>query len=301
MLRRLFPVPLRRLLRSWLDKPAVKRARRLAMRPIPKDRPSHGLDGELIVSLTSYPARFPQLHLTLRSLLHQSIRPDRLILWIAEEDRGQLTPETRALEKDGLEIATCPDLRSFKKLVPSLARFPNAYVVTADDDLYYRSDWLSTLVDEVEPGERVVMCHRAHRLINDAAGLVRPYRERQSDVHDQAARTNSHDLVATTGAGALFPPASLHPVVLDQEKFLRICPHGDDLWFAWCAALAGTPVRKVGARFRVLNWPGTTDDSLWSQNEAGGNDRMIEALQQEFGPGWPPSPLPVTKSDVPIA
>jgi hypothetical protein len=46
-------------------------ARRRLRRPRPGKR--HGLDGELIVSLTSYPARYDTLHLTLGCLLDQSI------------------------------------------------------------------------------------------------------------------------------------------------------------------------------------------------------------------------------------
>jgi hypothetical protein len=35
----------------------------------------------------------------------------------------------------GLEIRTCRDLRSVKKLVPALEEFPRAFIATADDDL----------------------------------------------------------------------------------------------------------------------------------------------------------------------
>ena len=45
----------------------------------------HGLPVPLIISLTSFPARYDTLHLTLKSLMGQSVRPDRVILWLAEE------------------------------------------------------------------------------------------------------------------------------------------------------------------------------------------------------------------------
>ncbi|MFD2440114.1 hypothetical protein ACFSS8_08530 [Paracoccus kondratievae] len=44
----------------------------------------HGLRAPLIVSLTSYPARFASLHLVLRSVLQQTVRADRVILWLDE-------------------------------------------------------------------------------------------------------------------------------------------------------------------------------------------------------------------------
>jgi hypothetical protein len=51
--------------------------------PIRKGSVPHNLPGELIVSLTSYPDRFPTLHKTVRSLLSQDMLADRTILWVA--------------------------------------------------------------------------------------------------------------------------------------------------------------------------------------------------------------------------
>ena len=47
----------------------------------------HQLPAPLIVSLTSYPVRFKTLPKTLKCLLNQSIIPDKIILWIAYEDK----------------------------------------------------------------------------------------------------------------------------------------------------------------------------------------------------------------------
>ena len=61
--------------------------------------PAHGRSRELIVSLTSYPKRFSTLHLTLKSLLTQSVRPDRVILWLAEADKNAVPPAVAALQR----------------------------------------------------------------------------------------------------------------------------------------------------------------------------------------------------------
>lgn len=39
---------------------------------------------ELIVSLTTYPARIEGIHYVIESLLMQSMKPNRVILWLAE-------------------------------------------------------------------------------------------------------------------------------------------------------------------------------------------------------------------------
>jgi hypothetical protein len=239
------------------------------------------LPGELIVSLTSYPARFGTLHLTLGCLLDQSIKADRTILWIAHDDLGQVPAAVRALERHGLEIRSCDDLRSFKKLIPALEAFPNAFIATADDDIYYPRGWLETLASGTEEG--VITCHRAHRMTRSAGGTPQPYLQWVFAVLDKEARTPSSDLLPTGVGGVLYPPNSLDPQVTDRDLFLRLCPHGDDLWFYWCARMAGTHYRKVGGRFRMITWPASQETSLWAGNAAGGNDRMIQALIDEFG------------------
>jgi hypothetical protein len=235
----------------------------------------------LIVSLTSYPARFGTLYLTLGCLLDQTVKPDRVILWIAHDDMLRLPPAVRALEKAGLEIRACDDLRSFKKLVPALEAFPDAFIVTADDDIFFRRNWLEELVDGFEP--HVIACHRAHRMKRSANGNLEPYLDWEFDVQDSAARKPSTDIMPTGGAGALYPPRSLDVRVTDRELFLRLCPTGDDLWFYWCARMAGTRHQKVGRKIQLTPWPGSQRSTLWTSNELGGNDAALAVLQREFG------------------
>jgi hypothetical protein len=268
--------PIRKLRSYWLRFYARRRMGRRR-----KPAPPHGLDRPLIVSLTSWPKRFPTLHLTLACLFDQSVRADRIILWIAHHDLEVLPPEVLALRDVGLEIETCDDLGPFKKLIPSLEAFPEAYIVTSDDDLYYPRNWLETLVSEADP--TTIICHRAHRPTRDIRGGFAPYVFWERNVQDTRARQPSVDIMPTSGAGVLYPPGSLHDIVTDR-RFLSICASGDDLWYWWASRMAGTMSRKVGPRMWGVAWPDSQDVSLWSDNEAGGNDRMIAALESEFGP-----------------
>lgn len=258
--------------------------RRLALRRLrrPRAGKKHGLPGELIVSLTSFPPRFGTLHLTLGCLLDQTMKADRTILWIADADMGKVPAKVRELERRGLEIRPSDDLRSYKKLVPALKAFPDAFIATADDDLYYPADWLKVLVDGLGTDARVITCHRAHRVRRKGDGSFEPYVQWDFDVQDAAARQASTDILATAGAGALYGPHCLDPRVTDPALFQRLSPHGDDLWFYWCARMAGTRYRKVGPRLRLINWPGTQNESLWEENQLGRNDQMIASLEAEF-------------------
>jgi hypothetical protein len=37
--------------------------------------------------------------------------------------------------------------------------------------------------------------------------------------------------------------------------FQRLSPGGDDLWFYWCARMAGTLHKKVADKMWLVTWP----------------------------------------------
>ena len=41
---------------------------------------------QLIVTLTSFPERINEVHLCINTLLNQTLKPDKIILWLAEEE-----------------------------------------------------------------------------------------------------------------------------------------------------------------------------------------------------------------------
>jgi len=150
-------------------------------------------------------------------LLLQTVKPNRLIVWIAHADLPKLPEEVRALANFGLEIRACEDLRSYKKLIPALRAFPNAFIVTADDDLYYPPDWLSVLVTGFDAAQPMIISRRAVRVKRARSGSPLPFKEWEQDVQDARARQPNRDLMPETGGGALFPPGCFHPIVEDRK------------------------------------------------------------------------------------
>jgi protein O-GlcNAc transferase len=240
----------------------------------------HTLPGRLVVSLTSYAARFPTLELTVRSLLQQTVRPDDVVLWLAPGDVDQLPTGVVDLQREGLTIRVCADLRSYKKLVPALLAYPDAYVVVVDDDLIHPVDMLEPLVRESR-SKREILCRRGHVVRYDADGRPLPYQRWAQEVLPGAAHS---DVFPTTGHGTLYPPGSLDPRATDVELFTRLAPDADDVWFHWMARLAGSTSRVVGQTWQNMTWPGSQETSLMSVNVAhGGNDRQVAAMVEHFG------------------
>ena len=79
---------------------------------------------KLIVSLTSFPARFPYLHICLESLLTQSVKPDMIVLWIYKGDMNLLPEKVLKLRNRGVLIKPVDDdLKSYKKLYYSIKKY----------------------------------------------------------------------------------------------------------------------------------------------------------------------------------
>lgn len=251
--------------------------------PTIAERRAHGLTTPLIVSLTSYPKRYATLARTLRSLLDQTVRPDRLVLWLAAHDRAALPADVLALVEHGLEIRECADLRSAKKLLPALAAFPDATIVTTDDDVYYEPRWLERLVDAARAHPGAVVGYRGHVAHFDAGGQPAAYEDWSFDT-DATADIGPGRLLFLTGvSGILYPPGALHRDVLDAETYLALCPRADDIWFFAMAVREGTARRRVAHRMPVVEWPASQEDALNSYNfHESGNDAQFAALLERF-------------------
>ncbi|MCE6952502.1 glycosyltransferase family 2 protein [Cereibacter sphaeroides] len=260
----------------WRAARAIAEIETRRLSPLP-----HGLDTPLAVSLTSYTARYPTLAPTLRSLLRQTVKPDRLVLWLTPADAAVLPAEVRRLEGEGLEIATAAELRSFKKIIPALTAMPGHCLVTADDDVYYWPDWLEGLVAARRATGQSVLCHRAHRIRLGGDGLPLPYGNWDRRLDGPAPS----GLIFPTGVhGVLYAPDAFHADVLREDLFLSLCPSADDVWLYWMHRLRGHRAMQVGRLHRVLEWPQSQQSNLRSANTAeGGNDRAIAAMIRHYG------------------
>jgi hypothetical protein len=240
---------------------------------------AHGRKREVIVSLTSYPARFATLHLTLKSLLLQSVSPDMVVLWIAHQDEKKLPTGVRKLTSAGLHIMLCDDLKSFKKIIPALTLFPGADIVTADDDVYYWRDWLKELLEASNRHPGDVIAHRTHRIVLDDEGRPRPYREWLLNI--KCIDPDPLNFATGTG-GVLYPSGCFHPDVLDINRFMSLCPAADDVWLYWMVRRNGGIERHSNTNKTPTPWRGSQRTALWRTNKLE-NDEQINRMLDAYG------------------
>ena len=133
---------------------------------------------DVIVSLTSYGARVSEtLPCTVYSLLQQSVKPNRIIVWLDNINWSldNLPEPLRQLQKAGVEVMFCKDIRSYKKLIPTLRLYPNNIIITVDDDMYYNEHLIEWLLDAYQlSNKNVVIGTKATRITN-VDGVYLPY------------------------------------------------------------------------------------------------------------------------------
>lgn len=241
----------------------------------------HPLPHRLVVSLTSYPKRFDVLHLTIKSILAQDMAADVVVLWVAHADMDKLPANVRRLERHGLTIRATDDLRSYKKILPALADYGDAFIVTADDDVYYPRHWLRTFCEAYRPGEREVLCYRAHRMAFEGPDLA-PY---DSWTFEITETEPAPDVFFTGVGGVFYPPGVFHEDVADRTRLMELCPSTDDVWLNWMVRLGGAKIRKVGRRQRFHEWRGSQAVALQNTNRfaTAGNDQQIANIIRAYG------------------
>lgn len=236
-----------------------------------------GVDAEssIIVSLTTYPARVGSVWITVTSLLQQTMKPYKIILWLAEEQFPEhvIPNNLERLKRRGLEIRYCEDLRPHKKYYNTMQEYPDCYIITADDDIFYPEDHIERLWKGHEKYPSAVVCHWSHRIDFDGQGKFMPY----NDWVDNGEEEPSFATLAVGCNGILYPPGCLPMETFDKNKIMEISLDTDDLWLKCMEILNGW--KTVNCNKTVLiyyNVLSTGKSGLWKSNtgESRNNDKI---------------------------
>lgn len=242
----------------------------------------HSLEKPLIISITSYPPRFSTLHLTLMSLLSQSVKADEIILWVYNKDFDFLPEAVTNLKNKGLKIERVGnDIKSYKKLIPALNSYRDCFIVTVDDDVYYPRGWMKGLVIEAKKDQLSILCSRAHYIKTDINGDLLPYLDWDFETNCQIA--DSRIFMRGVG-GVLYPPECFDQEVFNEDVFMDLCPTADDIWFYFMIRKNGYKCRKVPGIFSIISWHNSQVVSLASLNvDKGFNDLQLKRMISTYG------------------
>ena len=241
---------------------------------------------DIIVSLTTYSKRIYDVHLTIESIMEQTMKANRIILWLDYSFENLPLPKAlQLLQKRGLEIEYCKDIRSYKKLIPALKKYPDDAIITIDDDVLYEFDLLEKLITAYQQNPSYIYCNRHHLMRQDAEGKLFPYIQWTWNYINLDANVMNFP---TGVGGILYPPHSLDEEVFNEAVFLDICKYADDVWFKAMAMKKGTFSKKVYTHNskgeEYLDNEDVQDIALCRINTQGAmlNDRQIEEVFSKY-------------------
>ena len=105
----------------------------------------------LIVSLTTWYKRILNLPIVLDSILSNTILPDKIVVNLSEEDfpNRELPKEVAQYiaSRSIIELNWHKEnMKVYKKFLPTFKLCPDAWILTADDDYKYPTDWIETFL-----------------------------------------------------------------------------------------------------------------------------------------------------------
>lgn len=252
-------------------------------------KPVYGLnttekrDKKIIISLTSFPARFSSLHICIKTLLMQTVKPDMVILYLGKDCDGCTLPQSLlALKEYGLTIKTgYEDIRPHKKYVYAMQEYPEDIVITADDDLLYAPDMVQSLMNSYRSYPHAVSARRVHLITGTEKGL-QPYNEWLFTY--KGCTEPSMSLFSTNGAGSLFPPHIFPAEAFNIEKIKSLCLNADDVWIKFMLIKNNVPVVWVPSNCSMpFAVPTSQKETLSSRNTLlSHNDAYIAAMQAAY-------------------
>ncbi|ONI38076.1 hypothetical protein AN396_11690 [Candidatus Epulonipiscium fishelsonii] len=212
---------------------------------------------KVITSLTSFPSRIDKVHLAIKTLLTQTVKPDKIILWLATDEfpekEKNLPRSLLILKQKGLSIQFVENnIRSHKKYYFAMQEYPEAIIITADDDLLYSNKLVEYLLKSYIKYPYAISALRNHRMKVNAEGFPLKYNIWEKEV--TLYKKPSLLLFPTTGAGVLYPPRCLHKEVFNLENIKNLCPYADDIWLKVMAILNNTPtvVAHIQTKLNVV-------------------------------------------------
>ncbi|WP_428240998.1 glycosyltransferase [Gynuella sp.] len=195
---------------------------------------------ECIVSLTSIESRLGIVHLTIRSLLAQTLKPEKVVLWLNDKLKTKIPSSLKKLTGDRFEIRFSDQNSAHRKLVESLRIYPEKTIITCDDDQMYHKTWLQRLWQDHKDYPRDIIAHEAREISWDKDDQWAPYKNWPW----QKPGLSSPRTIAIGFGGVLYPANIFDDEILNREKYEQVAPRADDLWFKAMSIRNGITYRR---------------------------------------------------------
>lgn len=241
---------------------------------------------DVIVSLTSFPARINTVWQVIECMKRQTYKPFKVILWLSKNqfsDVQHVPTNLRDRQSDFFEIVLVDgDAKSHKKYYYASKTFPNSLIFLIDDDLYYDTKILERSYKAYHDNPSCIICNLGSLLTFNEDGSHKSFAQwnRKTTKGDYIGE----ELMFGSGAGTLFKPDMLHEDLLNLDLAIKLAPTADDLWLNAMARLNNTP-KCLLPNGAILPIASTQHETLFSQNgNLNQNDVQLANIEKYYGP-----------------
>lgn len=100
----------------------------------------------IIVSLTTWSKRIGNIPVVLDTIINQTRQPDLVVLNLAYDE---MVPDSvqHYIDSNNIEINRVEDTKVYKKLIPTLKKYPDDCVISIDDDWLYPNNMIADFIN----------------------------------------------------------------------------------------------------------------------------------------------------------
>ena len=243
------------------------------------------LGERVIVSLTSFPKRIGKVWLTIESLLRQDTHPDKIILWLSQNQFPSLSclpSNLLSLQDRGVEIRLVSgDIRSYKKYQYVIEEYPEDLIVLVDDDFFYNSDLITELLSAHHRYPNALCARYGYEMKFNSDGTISKYRT-WSFIKEP--KEPSFSVFFGSGGGTLFKKEMMYRDIENIKLALQLCPTADDIYLNAMARLNNTPICFANGLFVLVSLAIEDNEMLADVNigELAQNDIQINNINEYF-------------------
>ena len=242
--------------------------------------------GKIFISLTTYPARIESVYYAICSILDQSVRPNKIILTLIKDEfpNGEeaLPINIQSLKEKGLEILWGDEnLRPHNKYFYSMQKYPDALIITIDDDILYPHNTIEKLISCYKKFPNAISAlHtdkfniRNNRLDNYSKAIIG---------YNKEVFIPRLDLLAEGFAGVLYPASILPKETFRKDLIQKCAPIADDIWLKCIELKNKIPVVCASNKHNVHVLTDYQSNALFLQNrEKDYNDKQLKETQESL-------------------
>lgn len=233
---------------------------------------------KIIISLTTYPQRINCLSSVIKSILNQSILPDKIIVFAYEKELNILNFSDDIYKNQLIEIRFVKEnLKGHKKYFYAFSEFFDDFVITIDDDCLYHQDTIKKLLEYSKLYPQCVICNRG-RFIFYQDDSFTPYK---NWIRNYPIGVPSDFIMATGCLGVLYPPHWYDDQLFNINEIQKEpVLSNDDVWLKYHELRLGikTVITDINKSLNFIN--NTQNSSLCDYNHK--KDYTNQAINKLF-------------------